>query len=95
MTHVVVLPGDGIGPEVAAQAIRVLDALETALSSTDADTRLRAAMTVSSLAMLDELQPRLLARAPLMDLLRAVGHHARVADQRDLFARGLQRAHRF
>ena len=27
MTHVVVLPGDGIGPEVAAQAIRVLDAL--------------------------------------------------------------------
>ncbi len=27
MTHVAVLPGDGIGPEVAAQAIRVLDAL--------------------------------------------------------------------
>jgi len=27
MTHVVVLPGDGIGPEVAAQAIRVLDVL--------------------------------------------------------------------
>jgi len=27
VTHVVVLPGDGIGPEVAAQAIRVLDAL--------------------------------------------------------------------
>ena len=26
MTHVAVLPGDGIGPEVAAQAIRVLDA---------------------------------------------------------------------
>lgn len=27
MTHVAVLPGDGIGPEVAAQAMRVLDAL--------------------------------------------------------------------
>ncbi len=27
MTHVAVLPGDGIGPEVTAQAIRVLDAL--------------------------------------------------------------------
>lgn len=27
MSHVVVLPGDGIGPEVAAEAIRVLDAL--------------------------------------------------------------------
>ena len=27
MSHVAVLPGDGIGPEVAAQAIRVLDAL--------------------------------------------------------------------
>lgn len=27
MTHIVVLPGDGIGPEVAAQAIRVLDVL--------------------------------------------------------------------
>jgi 3-isopropylmalate dehydrogenase len=27
VTHVVVLPGDGIGPEVAAEAIRVLDAL--------------------------------------------------------------------
>jgi 3-isopropylmalate dehydrogenase len=27
MTHVAVLPGDGIGPEVAEQAIRVLDAL--------------------------------------------------------------------
>ena len=27
MTHVVVLPGDGIGPEVAAEAMRVLDAL--------------------------------------------------------------------
>ena len=27
MTHVAVLPGDGIGPEVADQAIRVLDAL--------------------------------------------------------------------
>ena len=27
MTHVAVLPGDGIGPEVAAEAIRVLDAL--------------------------------------------------------------------
>jgi 3-isopropylmalate dehydrogenase len=27
MTHVAVLPGDGIGPEVAAQATRVLDAL--------------------------------------------------------------------
>ena len=26
MTHVAVLPGDGIGPEVAAEAIRVLDA---------------------------------------------------------------------
>ena len=28
MTHVAVLPGDGIGPEVAAEAIRVLDALD-------------------------------------------------------------------
>ena len=28
MSHVAVLPGDGIGPEVAAQAIRVLDAFE-------------------------------------------------------------------
>jgi 3-isopropylmalate dehydrogenase len=27
VTHVAVLPGDGIGPEVAAEAIRVLDAL--------------------------------------------------------------------
>ena len=27
MSHVVVLPGDGIGPEVAAQAVRLLDAL--------------------------------------------------------------------
>ncbi len=27
MPHVAVLPGDGIGPEVAAEAIRVLDAL--------------------------------------------------------------------
>jgi 3-isopropylmalate dehydrogenase len=27
MTHVAVLPGDGIGPEVAVEAIRVLDAL--------------------------------------------------------------------
>ena len=27
MTHVAVLPGDGIGPEVATEAIRVLDAL--------------------------------------------------------------------
>ena len=27
MTHVAVLPGDGIGPEVAAEAIRILDAL--------------------------------------------------------------------
>jgi 3-isopropylmalate dehydrogenase len=27
MSHVAVLPGDGIGPEVAAEAIRVLDAL--------------------------------------------------------------------
>jgi 3-isopropylmalate dehydrogenase len=27
MTHVVVLPGDGIGPEVAAEAVRVLDVL--------------------------------------------------------------------
>jgi 3-isopropylmalate dehydrogenase len=27
MTHVVVLPGDGVGPEVAAEACRVLDAL--------------------------------------------------------------------
>ncbi len=27
MTHVAVLPGDGIGPEVAAEAIRVLDVL--------------------------------------------------------------------
>jgi 3-isopropylmalate dehydrogenase len=27
VTHVVVLPGDGIGPEVAAEAIRTLDAL--------------------------------------------------------------------
>ena len=32
MTHVVVLPGDGIGPEVAAEAIRVLDALGIAHS---------------------------------------------------------------
>ncbi len=32
MTHVAVLPGDGIGPEVAAQAIRVLDALGIAHS---------------------------------------------------------------
>ncbi len=28
MTHVAVLPGDGIGPEVAAEAVRVLDVLE-------------------------------------------------------------------
>ena len=27
VTHVAVLPGDGIGPEVMAEAIRVLDAL--------------------------------------------------------------------
>src|SRR3546814_8629311 len=27
VTHVAVLPGDGIGPEVTAEAIRVLDAL--------------------------------------------------------------------
>jgi 3-isopropylmalate dehydrogenase len=27
VTHVAVLPGDGIGPEVAAEAIRVLDEL--------------------------------------------------------------------
>ena len=27
MTHVAVLPGDGIGPEVTEQALRVLDAL--------------------------------------------------------------------
>jgi 3-isopropylmalate dehydrogenase len=27
MSHVAVLPGDGIGPEVAAQAVRVLDAI--------------------------------------------------------------------
>ena len=27
MTHVAVLPGDGIGPEVAAEATRILDAL--------------------------------------------------------------------
>ncbi len=27
MTHVVVLPGDGIGPEVTAEAVRILDAL--------------------------------------------------------------------
>jgi 3-isopropylmalate dehydrogenase len=33
MTHVAVLPGDGIGPEVAAEAIRVLDALGIAHSS--------------------------------------------------------------
>ena len=32
MTHVAVLPGDGIGPEVTAQAIRVLDALGIAHS---------------------------------------------------------------
>ena len=32
MTHVAVLPGDGIGPEVAAEAIRVLDALGIAHS---------------------------------------------------------------
>ena len=32
MTHVAVLPGDGIGPEVALQAIRVLDALGIAHS---------------------------------------------------------------
>ncbi len=32
MTHVAVLPGDGIGPEVAAEAIRVLDALGVAHS---------------------------------------------------------------
>jgi len=32
MTHIVVLPGDGIGPEVAAEAIRVLDALGIAHS---------------------------------------------------------------
>jgi 3-isopropylmalate dehydrogenase len=32
VTHVAVLPGDGIGPEVAAQAIRVLDALGIAHS---------------------------------------------------------------
>jgi len=32
VTHVVVLPGDGIGPEVALQAIRVLDALGIAHS---------------------------------------------------------------
>ena len=32
MTHVAVLPGDGIGPEVAAEAVRVLDALGIAHS---------------------------------------------------------------
>jgi 3-isopropylmalate dehydrogenase len=32
VTHVAVLPGDGIGPEVAAEAIRVLDALGIAHS---------------------------------------------------------------
>jgi 3-isopropylmalate dehydrogenase len=32
VTHVAILPGDGIGPEVAAQAIRVLDALGIAHS---------------------------------------------------------------
>ena len=32
MTHVAVLPGDGIGPEVTAEAIRVLDALGIAHS---------------------------------------------------------------
>lgn len=32
MTHVAVLPGDGIGPEVAAEAIRVLDELGIAHS---------------------------------------------------------------
>ena len=32
MTHVAVLPGDGIGPEVAAEATRVLDALGIAHS---------------------------------------------------------------
>lgn len=32
MTHVAVLPGDGIGPEVAAEALRVLDALGIAHS---------------------------------------------------------------
>jgi 3-isopropylmalate dehydrogenase len=32
MTHIAVLPGDGIGPEVAAEAIRVLDALGIAHS---------------------------------------------------------------
>jgi len=32
VTHVAVLPGDGIGPEVAAEAIRVLDALGVAHS---------------------------------------------------------------
>ena len=33
MTHVAVLPGDGIGPEVTAEAIRVLDALGITHSS--------------------------------------------------------------
>jgi 3-isopropylmalate dehydrogenase len=33
MTHVAVLPGDGIGPEVAAEAIRVLDAVGITHSS--------------------------------------------------------------
>ncbi len=33
MTHIAVLPGDGIGPEVTAEAIRVLDALGIAHSS--------------------------------------------------------------
>lgn len=33
MTHVAVLPGDGIGPEVAAEAVRVLDALGIAHTS--------------------------------------------------------------
>lgn len=32
MTHVAVLPGDGIGPEVTAEAVRVLDALGIAHS---------------------------------------------------------------
>jgi 3-isopropylmalate dehydrogenase len=32
VTHVVVLPGDGIGPEVTAEAVRVLDALGIAHS---------------------------------------------------------------
>ena len=34
MTHVAVLPGDGIGPEVTAEAIRVLERSGSATPST-------------------------------------------------------------